>query len=38
MILTDIQTPKRTNVLINYKRLQALLGFDNYENLQAAHK
>jgi len=34
----EIQKPKRKNVLINYKRLQELLGFDNYENLQAAHK
>ena len=34
----EILTPKRKNVLINYKRLQELLGFDNYENLQAAYK
>ena len=34
----EIQRPKRKNILINYKRFQALLGFDNYENLQAAHK
>ena len=34
----EIQTPKRKNVLIDYERLRVLLGFDNYENLQAAYR
>jgi putative transposase len=30
----EIQEPRRKNVLINYKRLQELLGFDTYDQLQ----
>jgi putative transposase len=34
----EIQTPKRKNILINYEKLQDVLGYDNYQNLQAAHE
>ena len=35
---TEIQQPKRKNVLICYERLRQLLGFDTYERLKMAHK
>lgn len=34
----EIQQPKRKNVLIDYDRLQELLGFDTYGTLQATHR
>ena len=34
----EIQEPRRKNVLINYKRLQELLGFDTYDQLRQTHK
>jgi len=34
----EIQKPRRKNVLIDYKRLGNLLGFDSYERLITYHK
>jgi len=34
----EIQEPKRKNVLINYDRLEELLGFDTYDKVQTAHR
>ncbi|HMK66082.1 MAG TPA: transposase, partial [Thermodesulfobacteriota bacterium] len=34
----EIQEPRKKNMLINYERLQELLGFENYDQLQHAHK
>ena len=34
----EIQEPRRKNVLINYKRLQELLGAESYEQLRSSHK
>ena len=35
---SEIQNPKRKNVLINYNRLRELLGFDTYDHVQSAHR
>ena len=35
---SEIQNPKRKNVLINYTRLRELLGFDTYDRVQSAHR
>jgi len=34
----EIQEPKRKNILIDYQRLQELLGFDSYDELKRYHK
>jgi putative transposase len=34
----EIQRPRRKNKIIAYEHLQHLLGFDNYDQLKAAHK
>ena len=34
----EIQEPKRKNILINYKRLTELLGFDSYDEVKKYHK
>ncbi len=34
----EIQEPKRKNVLINYKRLTELLGFDSYDEVKTYHR
>ena len=34
----EIQEPKRKNVLINYERLRAFLGFDAYDKVKTAHR
>jgi len=34
----EIQEPKRENVLINYKKLTSLLGFDSYDDVIKYHK
>ena len=35
---SEIQNPKRKNVLINYTRLRELLGSDTYDRVQSAHR
>lgn len=35
---SEIQHPKRKNVLINYTRLREFLGFDTYDRVQSAHR
>ncbi|MBC2717676.1 MAG: transposase [Desulfobacteraceae bacterium] len=35
---SEIQKPRRKNVLINYERLRELLGFDTYDRVKAGHK
>ena len=34
----EIQEPKRKNILVDYQRLQELLGFDSYDELTNYHK
>jgi putative transposase len=34
----EIQAPRRKNVLIDYERLQGLLGSDSYNQLKRSHK
>jgi putative transposase len=34
----EIQEPRRKNVLIDYERLQGLLGAGNYDQLRRSHK
>jgi len=34
----EIQEPRRKNVLIDYERLQRLLGAGSYEQLRSSHK
>ncbi len=34
----EIQEPKRKNVLIDYEKLRALLGFENYDQAKLYHK
>ena len=34
----EIQAPRRKNVLIDYERLQGLLGSDSYDQLKRSHK
>ena len=34
----EIQEPKRKNVLIDYERLRAFLGFDAYDKVKTAHR
>jgi len=34
----EIQEPKRKNILMDYQRLQELLGFDSYDELKKYHK
>ncbi|MDZ4163540.1 MAG: transposase [Smithellaceae bacterium] len=34
----EIQEPRRKNVLIDYRRLQGLLGADSYDQLRSSHK
>ena len=34
----EIQEPKRKNVLIDYEKLRALLGFENYDQVKLYHK
>jgi putative transposase len=34
----EIQEPRRKNVLINYERLQGLLGAGSYDRLRSSHK
>ena len=34
----EIQAPRRKNVLIDYERLQGLLGFGSYEQLRSSRK
>lgn len=35
---SEIQEPKRKNVLINYERLRELLGFDTYDRVKTVHR
>jgi len=35
---SEIQEPKRKNVLINYERLRELLGFESYDEVRLYHK
>jgi putative transposase len=35
---SEIQEPRRKNVLINYERLQRLLGAGSYDQLRSSHK
>jgi putative transposase len=34
----EIQEPRRKNVLIDYRRLQRLLGVGTYDELRSSHK
>ena len=34
----EIQEPRRKNVLIDYEKLRALLGFENYDQVKLYHK
>jgi putative transposase len=35
---TEIQKPRRKNILIDYERLRKLLGFDSYQRVITYHK
>ena len=35
---SEIQEPKRKNILINYKRLTELIGFETYDEVRTNHR